>query len=58
MSCWSRTCSRVPDSGIPAAIGYSKASGIPYGIGFIKNKYIGRSFIQPSQEMREKEQFW
>ncbi|WP_374048593.1 amidophosphoribosyltransferase [Clostridium cochlearium] len=44
----------VPDSGIPAAIGYSKASGIPYGIGFIKNKYIGRSFIQPSQEMRER----
>lgn len=44
----------VPDSGIPAAIGYSKASGIPYGIGFIKNKYIGRSFIEPTQEMRER----
>lgn len=44
----------VPDSGIPAAIGYSKSSGIPYGIGFIKNKYIGRSFIEPTQEMRER----
>lgn len=44
----------VPDSGIPAAIGYSKASGIPYGIGFIKNKYVGRTFISPSQELREK----
>lgn len=44
----------VPDSGIPAAIGYSKASGIPYGIGFIKNKYVGRTFIAPTQEMREK----
>lgn len=39
----------VPDSGLDAAIGYSQKSGIPYGIGFIKNKYIGRSFIQPSQ---------
>lgn len=39
----------VPDSGIDAAIGYSQESGIPYGIGFIKNRYIGRSFIQPSQ---------
>ena len=44
----------VPDSGIPAAIGYSKASGIPYGTGFIKNKYVGRTFITPTQEMREK----
>lgn len=43
----------VPDSGLDAALGYSNASGIPYGIGFIKNKYIGRSFIQPSQDMRE-----
>jgi len=43
----------VPDSGIPAAIGYSKESGIPYGIGLIKNKYIGRTFIQPSQKLRE-----
>lgn len=44
----------VPDSGTPAAIGYAEASGIPYGIGLIKNKYIGRTFIQPSQELREK----
>lgn len=43
----------VPDSGLDAALGYSHESGIPYGIGFIKNKYIGRSFIQPSQEQRE-----
>lgn len=43
----------VPDSGIPAAIGYSEASGIPYGIGLIKNKYSGRTFIQPNQELRE-----
>ncbi len=44
----------VPDSGIPAAIGYSEASGIPYGVGIIKNKYIARTFIVPSQELREK----
>ena len=37
----------VPDSGLDAALGFSKASGIPYGIGFIKNKYIGRTFIEP-----------
>lgn len=43
----------VPDSGIEAALGYSRESGIPYGIGFIKNKYIGRTFIQPSQQSRE-----
>lgn len=43
----------VPDSGIAAAVGYAKASGIPYGIGLIKNKYVGRTFISPSQEMRE-----
>lgn len=43
----------VPDSGIDAAIGYSEASGIPYGLGFIKNKYIGRTFIQPKQSDRE-----
>ncbi len=43
----------VPDSGISAAMGYSDESGIPYGVGFIKNKYIGRSFIQPTQSMRE-----
>ncbi|MBS6600165.1 MAG: amidophosphoribosyltransferase [Clostridium sp.] len=44
----------VPDSGIPSAIGYSKASGIPYGTGFIKNRYVGRTFISPSQEVRER----
>lgn len=44
----------VPDSGIPAAIGYSKASGIPFGTGFVKNRYVGRTFIAPSQEVREK----
>lgn len=43
----------VPDSGLDAALGYSHESGIPYGIGFIKNKYIGRSFIQPEQHQRE-----
>ena len=42
----------VPDSGLDAALGYSLESGIPYGIGFIKNKYIGRSFIQPEQKQR------
>ncbi len=43
----------VPDSGLDAALGYSKQSGIPYGIGFIKNKYIGRTFIDPGQKARE-----
>ena len=43
----------VPDSGLDAAIGYSKKSGIPYEIGFIKNKYVGRTFISPNQERRE-----
>lgn len=43
----------VPDSGLDAALGYAYESGIPYGIGFIKNRYIGRSFIQPSQHQRE-----
>lgn len=43
----------VPDSGIDAAIGYAQGSGIPYGLGFIKNKYIGRTFIQPTQAYRE-----
>jgi amidophosphoribosyltransferase len=43
----------VPDSGIDAALGYARESGIPYGVGFLKNKYIGRSFIAPSQDMRE-----
>ncbi len=44
----------VPDSGISAAIGYSKCSGIPYGVGLIKNRYIARTFIQPGQNRREK----
>ena len=42
----------VPDSGIDAAIGYARQSGIPYGIGFIKNKYVARTFIQPGQTER------
>lgn len=44
----------VPDSGIPAAIGYAKYSGIPYGVGLIKNRYIARTFIQPGQDKRER----
>ncbi|MFI3316621.1 MAG: amidophosphoribosyltransferase [Rikenellaceae bacterium] len=44
----------VPDSSLSAAMGYSEASGKPYEMGLIKNKYIGRTFIQPSQAMREK----
>lgn len=43
----------VPDSGIPAAIGFSQGSGIPYAEGLIKNRYVGRTFIQPTQTMRE-----
>ena len=43
----------VPDSGLDAALGYAKQSGIPYGVGFVKNKYIGRTFIQPGQTRRE-----
>ncbi len=43
----------VPDSGLDAALGYANASGIPYAIGFTKNKYIGRTFISPTQEQRE-----
>lgn len=43
----------VPDSGIPAAIGFSQASGVAYGEGLIKNRYVGRTFIQPTQAMRE-----
>jgi amidophosphoribosyltransferase len=42
----------VPDSGLDAALGYARESGIPYGIGFIKNRYIGRTFIQPTQDQR------
>lgn len=43
----------VPDSGVPAAIGYAEQSGIPFGQGLIKNRYIGRTFIQPDQTLRE-----
>jgi amidophosphoribosyltransferase len=43
----------VPDSGLDAALGYAERSGIPYGIGLIKNKYIGRTFIAPGQGVRE-----
>jgi amidophosphoribosyltransferase len=42
----------VPESGIPAAEGYARRSGIPFGQGLVKNRYIGRTFIAPSQEMR------
>jgi amidophosphoribosyltransferase len=43
----------IPDSGTPAAIGFSRASGIPFSEGLIKNRYVGRTFIQPDQELRE-----
>ena len=43
----------VPDSGVPAAIGYSQASGIPFELGIIRNHYVGRTFIQPTQSVRE-----
>lgn len=43
----------VPDSGVPAAIGYSRASGIPFELGIIRNHYVGRTFIQPTQSVRE-----
>ncbi|AYV69248.1 amidophosphoribosyltransferase [Niallia circulans] len=43
----------VPDSSISAAIGYAEATGIPYELGLIKNRYVGRTFIQPSQSLRE-----
>jgi len=44
----------VPDSSISAAIGFSEESGIPYELGLIKNRYVGRTFIQPTQELRER----
>ena len=44
----------VPESGTPAAIGYAEASGIPFGQGLVKNPYVGRTFIQPSQTIRER----
>ncbi len=43
----------VPDSGVPAAIGYSQQSGIPFELGIIRNHYVGRTFIQPTQSVRE-----
>ncbi|MPY77592.1 MAG: amidophosphoribosyltransferase [Actinophytocola sp.] len=43
----------VPESGTPAAIGYAQSSGIPYGSGLVKNAYVGRTFIQPSQTIRQ-----
>jgi amidophosphoribosyltransferase len=43
----------VPDSGVAAALGYSQESGIPFENGLLKNRYVGRTFIQPTQEMRE-----
>jgi amidophosphoribosyltransferase len=42
----------VPDSGVPAALGYSQASGLPFELGIIRNHYVGRTFIEPTQEMR------
>ncbi len=44
----------VPDSGTPAAVGYAQASGIPFGEGLVKNRYVGRTFIQPDQGLRER----
>jgi amidophosphoribosyltransferase len=44
----------VPQSGVPAAIGFAQASGIPYGEGLVKNPYVGRTFIQPSQTIRQR----
>ncbi len=43
----------VPESGIPAAVGYAQESGIPYGSGLVRNAYVGRTFIQPSQTIRQ-----
>jgi amidophosphoribosyltransferase len=44
----------VPDSGVPAAIGYGRATGTPFGLGIVKSKYVGRTFIAPNQDSREK----
>ncbi|MCP6134013.1 amidophosphoribosyltransferase, partial [Klebsiella pneumoniae] len=44
----------VPDSGVPAALGYAQESGIPYEMGIIRSHYLGRTFIQPSQGARQK----
>ena len=50
--CDADICIGVPDSGIPGAIGYSRESGIPYAEAIVKNRYVGRTFIQPTQELR------
>ena len=44
----------VPDSSVPAAIGFSHVSGIPYNDGFIKNRYVGRTFIEPTDSLRKR----
>jgi amidophosphoribosyltransferase len=44
----------VPDSGVPSAIGYARESGIPYAEGVVKNRYVGRTFIQPTQQLRQR----
>jgi amidophosphoribosyltransferase len=44
----------IPDSGTPAAVGYARRSGIPFGEGLVKNRYVGRTFIQPDQELRDR----
>ena len=43
----------VPNSGVPAAIGYARACGLPFELGIIRNHYVGRTFIQPTQSIRE-----
>jgi amidophosphoribosyltransferase len=43
----------VPDSGVPAALGFARASGMPFEMGIIRNHYVGRTFIQPTQGVRE-----
>ena len=43
----------IPDSGVPAAIGYSQESGIPFEFGIIRNHYVGRTFIEPEQRIRQ-----
>src|SRR6202020_1576461 len=43
----------VPDSGVPAALGYSQECGVPFELGIIRNHYVGRTFIQPTQSIRE-----
>ena len=43
----------MPDSGVPAALGYSQGAGMPFEMGIIRNHYVGRTFIQPTQAIRE-----